>query len=265
MALTPADVHNVAFSRPRIGKRGYNEQEVDLFIDLVEQELTRLTEDSHVRKRNGAVQQREAELAAKEAELAEREARLVEREAVLRRQVRKHEGELRKQKAQIAEMEGKLAQRGSPLPAQLAQLRFREAQVTRREAEIVERQVQLRRQNGNGKVRSRADQQQLTTAQPAAVNGTSRVGEMRTVAAVHGRHDVERMAIREITDGLGNTVTERVHERTRRSRIEHGGQALATDPATELEQLREENAALAHSLSLLKAAAALLAAALDRS
>ena len=42
MALTPADVHNVAFSRPRIGKRGYSEQEVDLFIDLVEQELMRV-------------------------------------------------------------------------------------------------------------------------------------------------------------------------------------------------------------------------------
>ncbi|MCC5697467.1 DivIVA domain-containing protein, partial [Klebsiella pneumoniae] len=25
MGLTPADVHNVAFSKPPIGKRGYNE------------------------------------------------------------------------------------------------------------------------------------------------------------------------------------------------------------------------------------------------
>src|ERR1700739_4570629 len=59
MALTPADVHNVAFSRPRIGKRGYNEQEVDLFIDLVEQELTRhITEDARLRKRNGTLQRR---------------------------------------------------------------------------------------------------------------------------------------------------------------------------------------------------------------
>ncbi|BBZ50831.1 hypothetical protein MHEI_25480 [Mycobacterium heidelbergense] len=50
MALTPADVHNVAFSRPRIGKRGYDEQEVDLFIDLVEQELLRhIAEDTRLR------------------------------------------------------------------------------------------------------------------------------------------------------------------------------------------------------------------------
>ena len=31
MPLTPADVHNVAFSKPPIGKRGYNEDEVDAF------------------------------------------------------------------------------------------------------------------------------------------------------------------------------------------------------------------------------------------
>ena len=45
MPLTPADVHNVAFSKPPIGKRGYNEDEVDAFLDLVENELTRLIEE----------------------------------------------------------------------------------------------------------------------------------------------------------------------------------------------------------------------------
>jgi DivIVA domain-containing protein len=34
-ALTPADVPNVAFSKPPIGKRGYNEDEVDAFLDRV--------------------------------------------------------------------------------------------------------------------------------------------------------------------------------------------------------------------------------------
>ena len=46
MPLTPADVHNVAFSKPPIGKRGYNEDEVDAFLDLVEQELSRLIEEN---------------------------------------------------------------------------------------------------------------------------------------------------------------------------------------------------------------------------
>jgi DivIVA domain-containing protein len=61
MPLTPADVHNVAFSKPPIGKRGYNEDEVDAFLDLVEGELTRLIEE------NSDLRQRVAEL---EQELA---------------------------------------------------------------------------------------------------------------------------------------------------------------------------------------------------
>ncbi|HSL06983.1 MAG TPA: DivIVA domain-containing protein [Pseudonocardiaceae bacterium] len=47
MPLTPADVHNVAFSKPPIGKRGYNEDEVDAFLDLVEAELARLIEENN--------------------------------------------------------------------------------------------------------------------------------------------------------------------------------------------------------------------------
>ena len=56
MPLTPADVHNVAFSKPPIGKRGYNEDEVDAFLDLVENELTRLVEE------NSDLRQRVSEL-----------------------------------------------------------------------------------------------------------------------------------------------------------------------------------------------------------
>lgn len=58
MPLTPADVHNVAFSKPPIGKRGYNEDEVDAFLDLVETELARLIEE------NADLRQRVGELDA---------------------------------------------------------------------------------------------------------------------------------------------------------------------------------------------------------
>jgi DivIVA domain-containing protein len=37
--LTAGDIKRVAFSRPPIGKRGYNEDEVDAFLDLVEERL----------------------------------------------------------------------------------------------------------------------------------------------------------------------------------------------------------------------------------
>jgi DivIVA domain-containing protein len=46
MPLTPADIHNTAFKRPPIGKRGYDEEEVDAFLDEVEQELIRLVEEN---------------------------------------------------------------------------------------------------------------------------------------------------------------------------------------------------------------------------
>jgi DivIVA domain-containing protein len=37
--LTPEQVRNVAFSKPPTGKRGYNEDEVDAFLDLVEEQM----------------------------------------------------------------------------------------------------------------------------------------------------------------------------------------------------------------------------------
>jgi DivIVA domain-containing protein len=47
MPLMPADVHNVAFSKPPLGKRGYDEDEVDAFLDLVEAELTQFIEENN--------------------------------------------------------------------------------------------------------------------------------------------------------------------------------------------------------------------------
>jgi DivIVA domain-containing protein len=67
MSLTPADVHNVAFSKPPIGKRGYNEDEVDAFLDLVETELARLIEDNNELRQQ--VEQLDAELESTRGEL----------------------------------------------------------------------------------------------------------------------------------------------------------------------------------------------------
>lgn len=47
MPLTPAEVHNVAFKKPPIGKRGYDEEEVDAFLDIIEVELARLIEENN--------------------------------------------------------------------------------------------------------------------------------------------------------------------------------------------------------------------------
>jgi DivIVA domain-containing protein len=75
MPLTPADVHNVAFSKPPIGKRGYNEDEVDAFLDLVEAELARLIEENNDLRTQ--VEQLEHRLAGAQAELDDTRGQMV--------------------------------------------------------------------------------------------------------------------------------------------------------------------------------------------
>jgi DivIVA domain-containing protein len=67
VGLTPADVHNVAFSKPPIGKRGYNEDEVDAFLDLVEAELARLVEENNDLR--SQVEQLESQLQSAQVDL----------------------------------------------------------------------------------------------------------------------------------------------------------------------------------------------------
>src|ERR1700761_6369056 len=74
MPLTPAEVHNVAFKKPPIGKRGYDEEEVDAFLDIVEVELARLIEENNDLKTAGggsvSVEKSEGGDGADPAELA---------------------------------------------------------------------------------------------------------------------------------------------------------------------------------------------------
>ncbi|WP_454561780.1 DivIVA domain-containing protein [Mycobacterium haemophilum] len=284
MTLTPADVHNVAFSRARIGKRGYSEQEVDIFIDLVEQELTRhIEEDVELRNRNAELRNRDGGLRKREVALAEREAAVCQHED----QVRQQEIRLRQQETQLSHLEAQLAQRGAPLPQQLAQLRYREAQLAQHQAELTQQEAELAQWESEldqreAELDQRLDQQQAVASRVGAevanhqmarpyppvsqngANGTSHRQEGRAVASVHGRHDMERMAIRAVTDTLGNTITETVHERLRRSDIDHDGSGVASEQFPQLDQLKQQNAELARTNGLLKAAAALLAAALDQ-
>jgi DivIVA domain-containing protein len=40
MVMTPEDVNNVKFSKPRFGRRGYDEASVDAFLDGVMESLS---------------------------------------------------------------------------------------------------------------------------------------------------------------------------------------------------------------------------------
>lgn len=46
MPLTPADIHNTIFGKSPLGKRGYDEEQVDALLDEVSAEMIALLEDS---------------------------------------------------------------------------------------------------------------------------------------------------------------------------------------------------------------------------
>ncbi len=55
MSLTAVDVHNVAFRKAPFGKRGYDEEEVDAFLNLVETTIAEL--QAEIARRGGAAAQ----------------------------------------------------------------------------------------------------------------------------------------------------------------------------------------------------------------
>jgi DivIVA domain-containing protein len=143
MPLTPAEVHNVAFKKPPIGKRGYDEEEVDAFLDIVEVELSRLIEENNdLRARAGSTPMpvqavdgaSAAELAAARDETARAQAHIAELERALnqgndgaRQQVVQLQQQLAQTEQQLAENRRELeraqqaaAQAAAQAQAQLA-------------------------------------------------------------------------------------------------------------------------------------------------
>ncbi|HWS33290.1 MAG TPA: DivIVA domain-containing protein [Actinoplanes sp.] len=55
MPLTPADIHNVSFTKPAVGRGAYVEEEVDAFLDEAERELARLLAENGALKNMAAV------------------------------------------------------------------------------------------------------------------------------------------------------------------------------------------------------------------
>src|SRR3954454_22970646 len=106
MPLTPAEVHNVAFKKPPIGKRGYDEEEVDAFLDIIEVELSRLIEENNdLRARLSSGQPAPAQAAADGgAELAtarEENSRLQTRIAELERTINQSKNGAQQQLVQL--------------------------------------------------------------------------------------------------------------------------------------------------------------------
>lgn len=136
MPLTPAEVHNVAFKKPPIGKRGYDEEEVDAFLDIVEVELSRLIEENNdLRARAGSGQPATAATAAptggpSPAELAsarEENGRLKNRVGELERALNQGKNGAQQQ---VVALQQQLAQTEQQLNENRAQLEQAQKQLT---------------------------------------------------------------------------------------------------------------------------------------
>ena len=131
MPLTPAEVHNVAFKKPPIGKRGYDEEEVDAFLDIVEVELARLIEENNdLRARPGAAGSNGGVSMAEMGAAREENNRLQARIAELEKALTQGKDGTAQQLAQVQQQLGQSDQQVQQLRQQLhqAQLAAQQAQ-----------------------------------------------------------------------------------------------------------------------------------------
>ena len=131
MPLTPAEVHNVAFKKPPIGKRGYDEEEVDAFLDIVEVELARLIEENNdLRARPGAASSNGGISMAEMGAAREENNRLQARIAELEKALTQGKDGTAQQLAQVQQQLGQSDQQVQQLRQQLhqAQLAAQQAQ-----------------------------------------------------------------------------------------------------------------------------------------
>lgn len=129
MPLTPADVHNVTFKKPMLGKRGYDEDEVDGFLDEVERELARLSdENGELRAQLESLRAGAPPGAADHAEMAAALDRVQREKHAMEQQLQELDGELHEMHQQMVaaqqqsqQLQQELAQRApqqeAPAPA----------------------------------------------------------------------------------------------------------------------------------------------------
>jgi DivIVA domain-containing protein len=164
MPLTPAEVHNVAFKKPPIGKRGYDEEEVDAFLDIVEVELSRLIEENN-------------DLRARASSGAPTQAIPVERidDRAAGELAAAREDNQRLQ-AHIAELEKTMTQGKSGAQQQVVQL---QQQLAQTEQQLAENRRQLEQAQ---QAAAEAQRAASASAQPAA--GTESHGQAVQVLAL---------------------------------------------------------------------------------
>ncbi len=178
MPLTPAEVHNVAFKKPPIGKRGYDEEEVDAFLDIVEVELARLIEenaDLRGRAGQGGAAPAAQDAAAKDGGVDHSAELAAAREENSRLQNR------------VGELERTLNQGKNGAQQQVVQL---QQQLDQTEKQLADNRRQLEEAQRNLDQARRA---------PVAPVSTAKDGEAPTSTAEHHAQAVQMLALAQQT------------------------------------------------------------------
>jgi len=207
MPLTPADIHNMDFRKSSLGKRGYDQDEVDVLLDSVSHEMIGLLEENdflrdQVRRAEAAVARpagagnngaAEAELAAVNSEL-DRVRRAYDEAARNARALRD----------MLVEARGAAA---GPAPAGPALAEVAEAGVDRVLAvahRTADQHVQGAHQEATGLVRdARAESERITEDARQAARDLAEQSRRRhsdAVAETQNKRTAARKEITELTD-----------------------------------------------------------------
>jgi DivIVA domain-containing protein len=225
MPLTPAEVHNVAFKKPPIGKRGYDEEEVDAFLDIIEVELARLIEENNdLRSKGGSVDGAQAGDKAPQGDPAKDKALAAAREENERLQNR------------ISEFERTMNQGKNGAQQQLVAL---QQQLAETEKHLTENRRQLEQSQA-----ALAEAQKNAAAGAAAAEGSGSASEHHAQAVqmlalaqqtadqhlAQSKAEAERL-VREAQASAANTISDANQKSTRQ----------VSDAEARAKQLQEES------------------------
>ena len=229
MPLTPAEVHNVAFKKPPIGKRGYDEEEVDAFLDIVEVELSRLIEENNdLRARGGGGDGSGANMMKDDGRLQ-----------AVSNELNSTRDENQRMQAHIAELERALSQGNDGAQQQVVAL---QQQLAQTEQSLAESRGQLEQAQ-----RAVAEAQQARAASPEGGGGATMDHHVQAVQVLalaqqtadqhlaQSKAEAERM-LAEATSHSENTVNS----------AQQQAQAHLTDAQSRAKQLDDESTARAN-------------------
>jgi DivIVA domain-containing protein len=238
MPLTPAEVHNVAFKKPPIGKRGYDEEEVDAFLDIVEVELSRLIEENNdLRARGGgapaaAGADNSAELAAAREDNARLQAHIGELErAVQQTAAGSKDGAAQ----QVVALQQQLAQ----TEQQLAENR-RQLEQARQGAEQARAQAVQAQQAAQAAAQQRPAQPAAEAAAPPADQHTKAVQVLALAQQTADQHLAQSKAEADRLLAEARANADRALTEARDQSSKH-----LTDAETRAKQIEQESSAKA--------------------